>query len=292
MDDGAGHPPPSGGPGRQDDQQRGQGQIPGRGHVQGSWAAGPSPNGQAGSPGGAGPEQPPPIPLAPDGPAQPYPGQPGYGGPYGFGHGHGPSVPEAGSGPGAVPGAGPAAGPYGTPPGHPGAPGQAAYGAGAYASHGYGWQGPPPPVGKSVSAMVVGIVSVVLIVTCWGSFLSVLTSTVALFLGISARRGVRAGQLGGRGQATAGFVLGIVGLVGSVVVSALLVVLLATGSDEPGGGGPGPGPGSGPSRDDGDSYDAKVSVPTIPGSVAPLGSRAGGKQVGGRQPGGNTAEVL
>jgi hypothetical protein len=116
--------------------------------------------------------------------------------------------------------------------------------------------------------MVVGIVSVVLVVTCWGSFLSVITSTVALFLGISARRGVRAGELGGRGQATAGFVLGIVGLVGAVVVSTFLVLGLTLGTDESGGGRDGgPGGGSG----GGDSYNAKVSAPAVPGGAPHLG---------------------
>jgi hypothetical protein len=80
--------------------------------------------------------------------------------------------------------------------------------------------------------MVVGIVSVVLIATCWGSFLSVFSSVVALCLGVSARRGVARGELGGRGQATAGFVLGIVGLALSVIVSVLLVIGLADSAND------------------------------------------------------------
>ena len=191
--------------------------------------------------GDAGAEGPPPIPLAPEGPRQSYGPHAGYG---------------YGQTPGAVPG------PYGGPPGYAagGGSGYAAYGAGAYgspASHGYGWSGPPLPAGLSIAAMVLGIVSVVLVVTCWGSFLGVITSTIALCLSVSARRKVARGVLGGRGQATAGFVLGIVGLVGSVVVSALLVLALTVWSDE-----------SGPGRDRGrDSYDARGAVASPQGAA-------------------------
>ncbi|MDJ1132587.1 DUF4190 domain-containing protein [Streptomyces iconiensis] len=209
MDDGAGHPPPSGTPGRAGDQQGNP------------WAAP-----QADGAGGAGTEGPPPIPPAPEGPRQTYGQQGGYG---------------YGQAPGAAPGA------YGAQAGY------AAYGGGAYGPYGYGWQGPPLPAGLSIAAMVLGIVSVVLVATCWGSFLSVITSIVALCLAVSARRKVARGELGGRGQATAGFVLGIVGLVGSVVISTLLVLGLTVWSDSGG-------------RDSGgvrDSYDANGAVAAL-----------------------------
>ncbi|MGP3972477.1 DUF4190 domain-containing protein [Streptomyces sp. 8N114] len=172
---------------------------------------------------GPGDEIPPPIPPAPDGPGRSYGAQPPPG--------YGPQSGQAGYG------------------------GYGGYGAGAYAQYGYGWQGPPPPVGKSVAAMVVGIASVVLVLTCWGSFLAVFSSVVALCLGVSARRGVERGELGGGGQATAGFVLGIVGLVLSVIVSTLLILGLTVWSDDSG---------SGSGGGSGDSYNAQSShVPVL-----------------------------
>ncbi len=211
MDKGAGPLPPAGAPGQ--------------------------PSG--GSDDGQGSGKPPPIPPAPDGPGRSYgvptaagyppQGVPAAPGPHGYG--------------GGPPGYGTAGG-Y---PGHGARPGAGGgYGAGAYAP--YGWYGPPPPVGKSVAAMVVGIGSVVLVLTCWGSFLAVLSSPVALVLGVSARRAVARGEQGGSGQATAGFVLGIVGLALAVLVSTLLILGLTVWSDDSGG-----GPGGG----DGDSFDAR-----------------------------------
>ncbi|MGP3986303.1 DUF4190 domain-containing protein [Streptomyces sp. 3N207] len=197
---------------------KGAGQLPPAGAPgQASWGNGNDPGG----------EMPPPIPPAPDGPGRPYGAQP----PPGYG-------------------------PQGGQAGYGGHSGYGGYGAGAYAPYGYRWQGPPPPVGKSVAAMVVGIASVVLVVTCWGSFLAVFSSVVALCLGVSARRGVGRGELGGSGQATAGFVLGIVGLVLSVIVSTLLVLSLTVWSDDSG---------SGSGGDSGDSYNAQSShVPVLP----------------------------
>ncbi len=159
MDKGAGPLPPAGAPGQ--------------------------PSG--GSDDGQGSGKPPPIPPAPDGPGRSYgvptaagyppQGVPAAPGPHGYG--------------GGPPGYGSAGG-Y---PGHGARPGAGGgYGAGAYAP--YGWYGPPPPVGKSVAAMVVGIGSVVLVLTCWGSFLAVLSSPVALVLGVSARRAVARGAAG------------------------------------------------------------------------------------------------
>ncbi|NSC24179.1 DUF4190 domain-containing protein [Streptomyces albus subsp. chlorinus] len=224
---------------------------------------------------GAGDEQPPPIPLAPDGPGRAYgtaqgsahggvpggqgghPGHPGQGAQTGYGA----PGPYGAAGYGAYGGA--HVGGYG--PAGPAAPGG---GAGAYSPYGYGWQGPPLPAGRSIAAMVVGIASVVLILTCWGSFLSVLSSTVALCLGVSARRAVDRGELGGRPQATAGFVLGIVGLALSVIVSTLLVLGLTVWSDDGDDGDPGSGGG-------GDSYNAgggRAPVALTLSSVSPAPS--------------------
>ncbi|NGO68128.1 DUF4190 domain-containing protein [Streptomyces boncukensis] len=195
-------------------------------------------------------EVPPPIPPAPGGTLGGGYGagaQPPYGtyGTYGTYGAYGPQGP--GTGPAGPAGPyGPGASPYG-PVQAPGPGRLPGYGAAAY-----GWQGPPPPSGLSTAAMVLGIVSIVLILTLWGSFLSVITSGLALGLGIRARRRVRRGELGGQGQATAGFVLGIVGLCLSVLVSALLVVGLTVGSDDDGS-----GPGGGGSGGGSSTYDAR-----------------------------------
>ncbi|MBQ0865417.1 DUF4190 domain-containing protein [Streptomyces sp. A73] len=242
---------------------QGAGQMP---------SAGAPGHGGTGNGAGPGEEKPPPIPTAPDGPGRSYGGRyaPGHGPQGGSagqgapgGYGGGPAGPPGYPGYAGHPGAGATGwtggydgyaghGGYagqGGPAGYGGQSGHDGYGAGAYAPYGYGWQGPPPPAGKSVAAMVVGIASVVLVITCWGSFLAVFSSVVALVLGVSARRGVDRGELGGGGQATAGFILGIVGLVLSVVISTLLILGLTVWSDDSGSGSGGGG--------SGDSYDAR-----------------------------------
>lgn len=197
----------------------------------------------AGASGKQGDVPPPPIPTAPDGPGRgPAYGHGAQAGSYGYGQGGGQAYGPGGyAAPGAPGGGHPGAGAYG---GHPGGP----------AAYGYGWQ-PPLPAGASNAAMVLGIVSLVLVTTCWGSFLSLITSTIALCLGVSARRRVAAGELGGQPQATSGFVMGIVGLSLSVIISTVLVLMLTVWTDDL----------DGNSDPDGssDSYDARGTVPTL-----------------------------
>jgi hypothetical protein len=85
---------------------------------------------------------------------------------------------------------------------------------------------PPPNHGRAVAAMVVGIVA--LVFSCaYG--VPLLGSPVAWWLGATAKKEIDAsqGQLGGRGMAQAGFVLGIIGTVllvlGIIAVAGLLV---------------------------------------------------------------------
>ncbi|QPP06300.1 DUF4190 domain-containing protein [Streptomyces bathyalis] len=180
-----------------------------------------------------------------------------------------PPVPPAPGAPGGVPGGGAGAGygasPYGSPPpygqqghqqygkggtayGYP-APGPQPYGYGAGPGPaGFGWHGPPPSNGKSVAAMVVGIIGLVAVSTCWGSFLGIILGPVALGLGLSAKRAVDRGELGGRGQAVAGFVMGIVGTVLSVICVGFLLVVVVFYGEELEDSGPGSG-GSGSSLD-------------------------------------------
>jgi len=226
--------------------------------------------------GGVGP---PPIPPAPGAPPASGLGHgqappPGYGQPQGWGQGYGQGGP--GSGPGQ-PGYGQQYGqPYGQQPGQPygqqygqGAPGPGAgYGYPAapppygYAGGpgGYGWQNRPLPNGKSVAAMVLGIISLAVVSTCWGSFLGILTSPVALGLGLSARRAVDRGELSGRGQAMAGFVMGILGTVLSAIIITVLVLMFTVWHDDLEDSDPGTG-------GDGSSLDARGSVSLVVGGA-------------------------
>lgn len=172
--------------------------------------------------------------------------------------------PPAGFGPPAGPAPYPGV-PYGqqAPPSQP--PG---YGYGYAAYPGYGapslpgrhapWAtGPQLPGGTSTAAMVLGIIGLVLTLTCYGSLLAVFVAPVALGLGISARRKVAAGLQGGYGQANAGFIMGIVGLVLSLLVSAFLVfAFIAAYQDSQD---------DNPYNQDGDSssYGAHGRVPTV-----------------------------
>ncbi|WP_254666019.1 DUF4190 domain-containing protein [Streptomyces sp. WMMB 322] len=190
---------------------------------------------------------PPPVPPAPGGPAGGPAGGAGAGygaSPYGAPTPYGPQAPYGQQAHHQQYGKGGAA--YGYP-----APGPQPYGYGAGpVPGGYGWHGPPPSNGKSVAAMVTGIIGLVAVSTCWGSFVGIFISPVALGLGLSAKRAVDRGELGGRGQAVAGFVMGIVGTVLAVICVAFLLVMLIfynEGSDDS-------GPGTG---GDGSSLDAR-----------------------------------
>ena len=102
----------------------------------------------------------------------------------------------------------PAPGGYYPPPPYPGYPPM------GYPPMGY----PPPAHPQSTLALVLGIVGLVL---CG------FASPFALWLGRKSMREIDAsgGQLSGRGQAQAGFILGIIG----TVFMVLLLVLMVTG---------------------------------------------------------------
>lgn len=126
--------------------------------------------------------------------------------------------------------------PYGQPYGR-----QAPYGYHQNPSYGYPGQ---PQDGGAQAAMIVGIVSLAVgMIACGLGFLG---SPVAWYLGHQAKKRIDAsgGQLAGRGNAQAGFVLGIIGTVLLalliVAVVVVLVILLGAGlSLEDNGSGPG-----------------------------------------------------
>ncbi|MFJ4848810.1 MULTISPECIES: hypothetical protein [unclassified Streptomyces] len=167
---------------------------------------------------GAGdPWAPPPIPQAPgvemtkrpvpaDAPAPQAPTQPYPYGPWG-----------------AVP-------PQGQYPGYPGYPGYADYpgypGHPAYPGGPYGaWGQPAPRNGFGVTAMVLGIIGSILGIACFGAFLGLPLGLAALVFGIVGLRIVRRGEATNRGQALTGLILGIV----SVVVSGAMIALVVGG---------------------------------------------------------------
>lgn len=132
---------------------------------------------------------PPPPPAAPTGPAYgtpPPPTGPSYGGP-------------SASGP-----------TYGSPAGSY-SPHSAASRYTAPGSPGYGgWIASTRDNGKGTGALIMGIVSVVL---CFTTIISVGLGVGAVLMGVQGRKAADAGTADNRGTATAGMVLGIVGIV-------------------------------------------------------------------------------
>lgn len=172
----------------------------------------PVPETPTGSPEPTEPTQP--LPGAQP-PAQPGYGQPAYGQPY---------PPQDGQPQQAH-------GQYGEPPYWQPQYGQPPYGQPQYGQPPYGQLPyaypylPQQQEGRATTAMVLGIVGLVL--ACLYGF-GLLLSPVALFLGRSSVKRIDAsqGQLGGRGQAQAGFVMGLIGTVFLVLLIVLVVVVI------------------------------------------------------------------
>ncbi|MEE1756906.1 DUF4190 domain-containing protein [Streptomyces sp. SP18CS02] len=142
--------------------------------------------------GPAGSGEVPPPPIAPGGPARPAPGQYGYPAPAPQ-----PTAPPSGG--------------YGYP-GYPGYPGYGAYGQS-------GWQ-QGPANGMGITAMVLGIVSVVGF-CLYG--LGIVLGILALVFGILGRKRVQRGEANNAGMATAGIILGSVGIVIGAAFIAFMV---------------------------------------------------------------------
>ncbi|MFJ4922675.1 DUF4190 domain-containing protein [Streptomyces sp. NPDC088725] len=164
----------------------------------------------------------PPPPVAPGGPAQPAPGPYGYPGAPQTAPSGVPPYPDPYA-PGAT---------YGPPPAAPGYPGTGYAGTGypgsEYPSGGYpaygnsGW--PPAPQGQSnglgVTAMVLGILSVVLF---WFVGLGIVLGILALIFGAVGLRKARRGEASNSGVALAGVILGPIGVVASAAFLALIL---------------------------------------------------------------------
>lgn len=125
--------------------------------------------------------------------------------------------------------------PYGAPPyGQPGPP---PYGPPQYGQPPYGQPGPPPygsppsygvapygrpkqGTGKAVTAMVLGILSIVL---CWLSILDALLVVPAVILGIIALTEARSRNGAGKGMALTGLICGVVGAVLAITATVLVL---------------------------------------------------------------------
>lgn len=126
--------------------------------------------------------------------------------------------------------------PYGQQPyGQPGQPyGQQPYQQGAYGQPG---QYPPPMLPKhqsATTAMVLGIIAVAGGLLC---YLPILAAPFAWVMGGRAVKEIDAsgGTLGGRGEATAGRVLGIIGTVllvlGLIALIAIIIIVVVAESN-------------------------------------------------------------
>jgi uncharacterized membrane protein len=80
----------------------------------------------------------------------------------------------------------------------------------------------PPQNGMGVAAMVLGIVSCSLF--CLYGVISLITGVLAVVFGIKGRRRVERGEATNHGQAQAGLIMGIIGIVLGVAVIVLMVV--------------------------------------------------------------------
>ncbi len=136
-----------------------------------------------------------------------------------------PAGPRSPAGPAPPPGAGQPPGGYAPPP-----YGQPGYG-------GQGWQqpgAPEPGNGPAVAALVLGIVSLALLLVTAGlsTIVSLGCAIPAIFLGRTGRQRVDEGQTRKhRGLAQAGFIMGIVGTILSVLSTVFWVLLIALSED-------------------------------------------------------------
>ncbi|MFI9807982.1 DUF4190 domain-containing protein [Streptomyces sp. NPDC052301] len=156
------------------------------------------------------------VPAPQPGFAPPGPAAPGYAPP-------GAAAPGFGM-PGGVPAGGD---PVPPPPIAPSGPAMAAPPApGGYGyPGGYGWPGMPmaPQNGMGVAALVLGILSICLF--CLYGVVSVICGILAVVFGVKGRRRAERGEATNHGQAQAGLIMGVIG----IVIGIAVIVLLAIG---------------------------------------------------------------
>ncbi len=114
-------------------------------------------------------------------------------------------------------------------PGGAGVPG--GYGYPGY-GQGYGWPGmrTPPQNGLGTASMVLGILACALF--CLYGVVSLVLGVLAVVFGIKGRRKAESGLADNHGQAQAGFVMGIVGIVLGVAVIVLIAIGITAAINE------------------------------------------------------------
>ncbi|GHB00240.1 hypothetical protein GCM10010330_62860 [Streptomyces tendae] len=134
----------------------------------------------------------------------------------------------------SMPGAGftgpdPAVPPPPIAPGGAGVPG--GYGYPGY-GQGYGWPGMqmPPQNGLGTASMVLGILACALF--CLYGVVSLVLGILAVVFGVKGRRKAESGLATNHGQAQAGFVMGIIGIVLGVAVIVLIAVGITAAINE------------------------------------------------------------
>ncbi|EST33895.1 hypothetical protein M878_11840 [Streptomyces roseochromogenus subsp. oscitans DS 12.976] len=108
-------------------------------------------------------------------------------------------------------------------PGIPAPPASGGYGYPGYPA-GYGWPGMPmaPQNGMGVAALVLGILSICLF--CLYGVVSLVLGILAVVFGIKGRRRAELGEATNHGQAQAGLIMGIIGIVLGIAVIVLLAI--------------------------------------------------------------------
>ncbi|MFC9508530.1 DUF4190 domain-containing protein [Streptomyces sp. NPDC057002] len=149
-------------------------------------------------------------------------------------------------------GSGPTVPPPPAAPGGYGYPGYPQAGSGYPQSGGYGWPGMPmaPQNGMGIAAMVLGIVSCTLF--CLYGVVSLVTGILAVVFGIKGRKRAEAGVATNHGQAQAGLIMGIIGIILGITVIVLIAVGITAAIN------------SDTSSDDDPYYGARGPVATAP----------------------------
>ncbi|GED84454.1 DUF4190 domain-containing protein [Streptomyces sp. 6-11-2] len=111
-----------------------------------------------------------------------------------------------------------------TGPGIPTGPVPDGYGYPAYPGAGQGWPGMPMPPqnGMGTAAMVLGILSCTMF--CFYGIFGVVLGVLAVIFGIKGRRKAERGEANNHGQAQAGLITGIIGIVLGLATIVLLVI--------------------------------------------------------------------
>ncbi|WP_369392175.1 DUF4190 domain-containing protein [Streptomyces sp. CG1] len=112
-------------------------------------------------------------------------------------------------------------------PGIPAPPASGGYGYPGYPA-GYGWPGMPmaPQNGMGVAALVLGILSICLF--CLYGVVSLVLGILAVVFGIKGRRRAERGEATNHGQAQAGLIMGIIGIILGIAVIVLLAIGITT----------------------------------------------------------------